>query len=249
MSNTASPSTAFLPQWDQALKLAAIVHKSAVRRGSAVPYVIHPVHVAAMLARVGAGEQVQTAALLHDVLEDIDGEDAAMREAVRETFPPMAEAPDDAQGFAQSLKELIGSQFGAEVLAIVEGMTEEKRGLDGRRLPYARRRANTIARLEHPATPRAVLEVKAADALHNVTSMLSDLGLLGLSMMNRFQGTAAETLDYYGAIVRVTGERLGANHSLVIELAATVRVLKRALREAVERAEASLRSSLPESSG
>lgn len=38
-----------------------------------MPYVVHPVHVAFMLARAGVDEPTILAAILHDVVEDCDG--------------------------------------------------------------------------------------------------------------------------------------------------------------------------------
>jgi (p)ppGpp synthase/HD superfamily hydrolase len=40
------------------------------RKGSDIPYITHPVHVAIILGRLGFDEQVLAAAILHDVLED-----------------------------------------------------------------------------------------------------------------------------------------------------------------------------------
>jgi (p)ppGpp synthase/HD superfamily hydrolase len=50
--------------------LAIRAHKGQVRAGTTVPYVTHPVECAALLAAMGAPEEVQAAAVLHDVVED-----------------------------------------------------------------------------------------------------------------------------------------------------------------------------------
>lgn len=55
----------------EALEMAHSAHAGQVRNGSGgMPYVEHPIAVAAMLEEQGHGEEVLAAALLHDVVED-----------------------------------------------------------------------------------------------------------------------------------------------------------------------------------
>ena len=57
-----------------ALRTALEAHEGQLRKGlEAVPYVVHPVHVAFMLARFCADDHVVQAAILHDVVEDCEG--------------------------------------------------------------------------------------------------------------------------------------------------------------------------------
>ena len=58
------------PRYSQALALAAKAHEGQARKGTAIPYIVHPVGVAALVAQYGGDEDQQIAALLHDVLED-----------------------------------------------------------------------------------------------------------------------------------------------------------------------------------
>jgi len=53
-----------------AIELAARAHHHQVRKGTEIPYVVHPLAVASILIRVNGPEPVVIAALLHDVLED-----------------------------------------------------------------------------------------------------------------------------------------------------------------------------------
>lgn len=56
-----------------ALEKARSAHEGQVRNGSGgMPYIEHPVRVAALLDEHGYGEEVLAAALLHDVIEDSD---------------------------------------------------------------------------------------------------------------------------------------------------------------------------------
>ncbi len=65
------------------------------RKGTTIPYITHPAHVAIILARHGFDENVLAAALLHDVLEDT------------ETTP-----------------EELGQEFGEQILHLVQELSE-----------------------------------------------------------------------------------------------------------------------------
>lgn len=58
------------PRYTEALILAARAHEGQTRKGTNIPYIVHPVGVAGLVARHGGDEDLQIAALLHDVLED-----------------------------------------------------------------------------------------------------------------------------------------------------------------------------------
>jgi (p)ppGpp synthase/HD superfamily hydrolase len=63
---------AYSQRYEAALSLAASAHRQQLRKGSDVPYIIHPVHVSVILIRHGFDEDVAIAGLLHDVVEDQD---------------------------------------------------------------------------------------------------------------------------------------------------------------------------------
>jgi (p)ppGpp synthase/HD superfamily hydrolase len=54
----------------QALLIAEHAHRGQLRKYSSDPYLLHPIRVAHMMAYAGYDEDVQAAALLHDVAED-----------------------------------------------------------------------------------------------------------------------------------------------------------------------------------
>ena len=64
----------------RALTLAARKHTNP-RKGTDIPYITHPVHVALILARHGFDDQVLAAAILHDVLEDTETTPDELRNA------------------------------------------------------------------------------------------------------------------------------------------------------------------------
>lgn len=53
-----------------AIGLAAQAHHRQVRKGTEIPYLIHPLAVAGILIRAGSPEHVVIAGVLHDTLED-----------------------------------------------------------------------------------------------------------------------------------------------------------------------------------
>lgn len=55
---------------EKAYEFAAQAHKGQVRKGTDVPYIVHPVEVSEILGELGCGEEVMAAGLLHDTLED-----------------------------------------------------------------------------------------------------------------------------------------------------------------------------------
>jgi (p)ppGpp synthase/HD superfamily hydrolase len=89
--------TAFSQRYEAALILAARAHRLQNRKGSDIPYIVHPVHVSLILLRYGFAEDVVIAGLLHDVVEDQP--------------VPLSE---------------IEAQFGPEVARMVASVTERK---------------------------------------------------------------------------------------------------------------------------
>ena len=55
-----------------AIQFACVAHEGQFRKGTNVPYIVHPFEVAQILTDAGAEEDVIIAGLLHDTLEDTD---------------------------------------------------------------------------------------------------------------------------------------------------------------------------------
>ncbi|MCC7155654.1 MAG: HD domain-containing protein [Bryobacterales bacterium] len=53
-----------------AIQFAAAAHSGQYRKGSRVPYIVHPIGVARTLLEIGCAEHVAVAGVLHDVVED-----------------------------------------------------------------------------------------------------------------------------------------------------------------------------------
>ena len=66
----------------KAIVFAEKAHRKQKRKGSKAPYIIHPLSVALILARLGSDEDVIVSSLLHDTVEDC----GVSLEEVRELF-------------------------------------------------------------------------------------------------------------------------------------------------------------------
>lgn len=186
-------------RYDAALALAARAHRSQLRKGTDLPYIAHPVHVAVILERHGFGEDLAIAGLLHDVVEDTDVPLAAIRD-----------------------------QFGDSIAELVAAVTETK-SANGVELPWEQRKAEKLERLRTSGPEVAAL--KAADALHNATSLVRDLRADGSAVWARFKRGPQQSIEYYAAIGDGVRAKLG-DHALVAELDAAVNELRRATEAA-----------------
>ncbi len=107
----------FTPKIALAIDTAARLHDKHVRRGSGLPYIVHPYAVAFIVASHGADEDTIIASLLHDCIEDV------------EDF----NYPD------------VEHLFGRRVADIVHGVTEE--ATQSTTDPWLARKESYIARL------------------------------------------------------------------------------------------------------
>jgi (p)ppGpp synthase/HD superfamily hydrolase len=86
------------PRFQEALAYAAQVHASQFRKGTSIPYIAHPLSVAALVLTDNGTEDEAIAALLHDAAEDQGGKErlADIRERFAERVADIVEACSDA---------------------------------------------------------------------------------------------------------------------------------------------------------
>ena len=186
------------PRFTQAILLAAGAHEGQSRKGTKIPYITHPVAVAGLVAQYGGDEDQQIAGLLHDVLEDGGPQYAS----------PIAE------------------QFGARVLAIVEGCTDGTPDASGKKAPWTERKRDYLAHLVK--APDDVLLVSGCDKLSNARAILDDLVGIGPAVFERFTAKKDGTLWYYDALARIFAER---KMPMSLALTETVSKINRLARE------------------
>ena len=150
----------------RAYRVAADAHQSQMR-SSGESYINHPLAVAQIVADIGLDEVSVTAALLHDAVED--------------TEITVADVDRD---------------FGAEVAAIVDGVTKlERIRFDSREEQQA---ASMRKMLVAMAKDLRVLVIKLADRLHNMRTIAA-------MPLEKQQRIAQETLDIYAPLAHRLG--------------------------------------------
>lgn len=156
-----------------------------------VPYISHLVGVLAILARIGAGDEVLAGALLHDYLEDVP----------------------DAEG-----RSTIEGAVGSRVLRLVLEVTEDKRPERPQTESWEQRKQEQIDRV--PDMSDGAVLIKAADLLHNLGSMVYDLEEAAVPSMvwNRFNAPPQRQLWYFRSLLGALRRRLGEFHPLCREL-------------------------------
>lgn len=94
----------FTSKIQDAINFSDKIHRGQKRKGKETPYVIHPLIVSLILARIGAEEDVIIAGLLHDVIED-------------------------AKGNKELVAKEVESRFGKDVARMVDDVTEKDKSL------------------------------------------------------------------------------------------------------------------------
>jgi (p)ppGpp synthase/HD superfamily hydrolase len=112
----------------------------------------------------------------------------------------------------------LDAAFGPGVARLVEAVSETKTA-DGVERPWEERKAEKLAHLRAGGPDVAAL--KAADALHNIQSIIADLREVGPPVWERFKRGSTPTLWYYREILAGVQAQLG-DHPLAAELAAAV---------------------------
>ena len=212
---------------DAALRFASAAHHQDVRKGTRIPYAMHPFHVGLILDRYGWPEDVVIAGILHDVLEDPHYGAEYVQQRLRAVCPPLSAAPRDREGFKGAVVVLIRETFGQTVLDLIERVTEKKTDESGQKRPWRLRKEEQLAGLAK-ATP-AQAAVKAADCLHNLYAMSRDVGERGAAAMSRFTGGAAGAIWYNAHATEMVSQLLGDTGSCATELCAALREFEAAL--------------------
>jgi (p)ppGpp synthase/HD superfamily hydrolase len=195
-----SRSSLYSPLVEAAVRLAAQGHHHQLRKRSpggkeavaagvplpadCVPYVTHLIGTALVLARLGERDAVIASGLLHDYLEDVPDPDG---------------------------RERIRRAVGEEVLELVQALTESAKEDPDAAGTWPARKREQLERLSQ--MPRDAVLVKAADLLHNLSSLLQDLrsAVTGEAVWARFNAGPARQMWYYRSVLRAARERLAPN--------------------------------------
>ena len=125
----------------EAYELAAKAHANQLRRSGA-PYIIHPLHVAIILAEMEMDKESIIAGLLHDVVEDTD-----------------------------VTLEQIGEKFGPDVALLVDGVTKLTRLTLGTADKLEMQAENLRKMFLSMSKDIRIIIIKLADRLHNMRTL------------------------------------------------------------------------------
>jgi (p)ppGpp synthase/HD superfamily hydrolase len=166
----------------KAINVAAQLHLGQVRKSEdRLPYIVHPFAVAWILSDYTEDEEVVMAALLHDVLEDVDGYEF----------------------------ENLVADFGERVANIVKGVSEERDPIDHVGTPetWMNRKNGYLWNLE--TAPEESLLVSAADKINNLHTMIDAYQSEGEVLWERFHSPADKRLWFYEEVYKLIERRLG----------------------------------------
>lgn len=173
---------------EQAIRAAAILHSTQVRRGKIpYPYVTHLFSVAVILSSYTNDEDTLVASLLHDVLEDTDY-----------TYDELA------KDFGEQVANLV-----RQISHSSEKNTDQNPWVD----EWKERHARYITQLKDAEND--ALMISAADKIHNMRSSIEEYLDEHKRFMADFGGTLDERLANYQAIGNILNTRL--NNDIVQE--------------------------------
>lgn len=152
---------------DEAIKFATDAHSGQRRKLVNMPYILHPLEVATIVAKLTCDEDVICAALLHDVVEDTP----------------------------HSLRE-IRDKFGDRVAELVNAETEDKRSHLSPEKTWRIRKEETLAHLRQ-TKDRDVQILWLGDKLSNARSILNAYLRLGDEVWKAFNEKDKQKQRWY----------------------------------------------------
>ena len=145
-----------MPLFERAAIFAAAAHRGMTRKGNRIPYLVHPMETAAIVAEMTDDQELIAAAVLHDVVEDTEV-----------TLPELQ------------------SYFGERIAFYVCGETEDKRQELPPESTWLLRKQETIEFLKNRADQAAKM-LALADKLSNMRSIARDVQNVGDQLWERF---------------------------------------------------------------
>ncbi|OWY25158.1 HD domain-containing protein [Sphingobacteriales bacterium UPWRP_1] len=163
----------------RAIKFVAEAHEGHYRKGTNVPYIYHLMNVMKILCDCNCEEEIITAGILHDVVEDT----------------PVT-------------IEVIERKFGKRVAGIIAGASEpEKTVKDSQwQASWKERKQHTIHYLEKHANLDKLL-VSCADKLDNAKAIRQDYAQFGEDFWKRFNAGKEEQKWYYQSLAKAFLDR------------------------------------------
>lgn len=163
--------------FDRAIVFAAKAHSGAKRKGTDIPYIVHPMEVAAIVATMTSDQNVLAGAVLHDTVEDTEY------------------TIDD-----------IKNEFGEAVAKLVASESEDKREDLPQSETWKIRKQETLDHLKDKATLEEKM-IALGDKLSNIRAMYRDYQTIGDKLWERFnQKDKNEHAWYYRSVAECLPE-------------------------------------------
>ena len=155
----------------KAIAFAAEKHRGQVRKGTNIPYIVHPMEAAAITATMTSDPELIAAAVLHDTLEDCEG----------------------------VTEDLLRALFGKRVAQLVCAESEEKQADAAG--SWKTRKQVTIDHLQKPECSQAVKILTLSDKLSNLRALHRDQLAIGEKLWKRFNQKDKEMHRWYYASI------------------------------------------------
>ncbi len=160
---------------EEAIIYATIMHQGSRRKTKNIPTILHPLEVAQILATITEDEEIITAGILHDVVEDTDG----------------------------TLEE-IEKRFGFRVAFLVDSETEQKFPGENREKSWRKRKELSLKKLKE-SNDIGVEMLWLSDKLANIRSLAGDFSERGNDVWQSFhQKDPNEHKWYYSKVAEYT---------------------------------------------
>lgn len=161
---------------EEAIVYATIMHQGMLRKFSSIPAILHPIEVAQILSTMTDDQEVVTAGILHDIVEDTDG-----------TLPE------------------IEKRFGKRVADLVNSESEIKLPGEDKRATWQRRKESSLAVLRN-STDIGVRMLWLADKLANIRSLARVYSEQGDAMWSELNQSDPEMHRWYYRTIAETVE-------------------------------------------
>jgi len=152
---------------EEAIIYATVMHQGKVRKLGSIPYILHPLEVAQILATMTDDHDVITAGILHDIVEDTDG----------------------------TLAE-IEKRFGARVAFLVSSESENEYAGEDRSESWKRRKEESLKTLKN-TDDLGVRMLWLADKLANIRSLAGNYSEYGEKTWESFHQRDPEMHHWY----------------------------------------------------
>ncbi len=165
---------------EKAMIFASKAHYGNFRKGTKIPYIVHPMEAGAIAASITDDENVIAAAILHDTLED-----------------------------TSVTADEIRIEFGNEVLRLIESDSEDKRENLPPEQTWKIRKQETIDYFRCKADIKEKI-IALSDKLSNIRAIYRDYNKLGDELWNRFnQKDKNEHAWYYRSFIETLSDYEG----------------------------------------